>query len=42
VTITEIDAPSADEPQTLDTAIAIAAVLGGLLLLLLLFLIRRR
>ena len=42
VTITEIDAPSADEPETRDTAIAIAAVVAGLALLLLLFLISRR
>ena len=34
VTITEIDAPSADEPETRDTALAIAAVIGGLGLLL--------
>ncbi len=42
VTMTEIDAPTADEPQTRDTAIAIAAVLAGLGLLLLLFLVSRR
>ena len=42
VTITEIDAPSADEPETRDTALAIAAVVGGLGLLLILFLISRR
>ena len=41
VTIVEIEAPSADEPDTRDTTLAIAAVLGGLALLLLLFLIRR-
>ena len=34
VTITEIDAPSADEPEPSDTALAIGAVAVGLLLLL--------
>ncbi len=42
VTITEVDAPSADEPETADNTIAIAAVAAGLLLLLLLFLLSRR
>ena len=42
VTITEIDAPSADEPETRDTALAIGAVFVGLLLLLALFIISRR
>ncbi len=42
VTITEIDAPAADEPDTRDDVLAIAAVVGGLMLLLLLFLIGRR
>ena len=42
VTITEIEAPAADEPATRDDVLAIAAVVGGLALLLLLFLIGRR
>ena len=42
VTITEIDAPAADEPETRDTALAIGAVIVGLLLLLVLFVISRR
>ncbi len=42
VTITEIDDPSADEPETSDTSLAIGAVALGLLLLLALFLIARR
>ena len=41
VTITEIDAPSADEPETRDTALAIGAVVVGLLLLLVLFIVSR-
>ena len=42
VTITEIDAPSADEPDTRDSVIAFLMVAAGLLLLLLLFLLSRR
>ncbi len=42
VTITEVDDPSADEPETRDTALAIGAVVIGLLLLLILFLLSRR
>ncbi len=42
VTITEIEAPSADEPDRRDEVIAILAVAAGLLLLLLLFLLSRR
>ena len=42
VTITEVDAPSADEPETADNTTAIAAVALGLLALLLLFLLSRR
>ena len=42
VTITEIEAPSADEPETRDTALAIGAVAIGLLLLLIWFLVSRR
>ena len=41
VTITEVEAPSADEPPTRDSIIAIAAVAAGLLLLLILFLMSR-
>ena len=41
VTITEAEAPSADEPPTRDSIIAIAAVAAGLLLLLILFLLSR-
>ena len=42
VTITEVDAPSADEPETRDSAAVIAAVVIGLFLLLILFLLSRR
>ena len=42
VTITEIEAPSADDPDTRNEIIAIIAVAAGLLLLLLLFLLSRR
>ena len=42
VTITEIEAPSADEPDRRDEVFAILAVAAGLLLLLLLFLLSRR
>ena len=41
VTMTEVEAPSADEPPTRDSIIAIAAVAAGLLLLLILFLMSR-
>ena len=42
VTITEVDAPSADEPETRDSITVIAAVVIGLFLLLILFLLSRR
>ncbi len=42
VTMTEVDDPSADEPETADNTVAIAAVAVGLLLLLILFLVSRR
>ena len=42
VTITEVDAPSADEPPTRDSTLAIVAVATGLILLLILFLLSRR
>ncbi len=41
VTIREVDAPSADPPETRDNTTAIAAGAAGLLLLLILFLLRR-
>ena len=42
VTIIEIEAPAADEPETSDSLVAIVAVAAGLLLLLILFLFSRR
>ena len=42
VTIIEIEAPAADEPETSDSLVAIVAVAAGMLLLLILFLLSRR
>jgi len=42
VVITELDEPLGDAPQESDTALAVAAIAGGLSLLLVLFFLSRR